>query len=57
MAGWLAWLPIYVGLALVPASAGVAQQGAGTTLRFIPHADLSILDPYFTGAYITRNYG
>jgi ABC-type transport system substrate-binding protein len=35
----------------------VAQQGTGTTLRFIPHADLSILDPYFTGVYITRNYG
>ena len=34
-----------------------AQQAAGTTLRFVPHADLSILDPYFTGAYITRNYG
>ena len=36
---------------------GAAQQGAATTLRFVPHADLSILDPYFTGAYITRNYG
>jgi hypothetical protein len=30
-----------------------AQQGANTTLRFVPHADLSILDPYFTGVYIT----
>jgi peptide/nickel transport system substrate-binding protein len=34
-----------------------AQQNAGTTLRFIAHADLTILDPYFTGVYITRNYG
>jgi peptide/nickel transport system substrate-binding protein len=35
----------------------VAQQGATTTLRFIPHADLTILDVYWTGIYITRNYG
>jgi peptide/nickel transport system substrate-binding protein len=35
----------------------VAQQSAGTTLRFIPQADLTILDPYWTGVYITRNYG
>jgi peptide/nickel transport system substrate-binding protein len=35
----------------------MAQQHTGTTLRFIPHADLSILDPYWTPAYITRNYG
>ena len=34
-----------------------AQQRTSTTLRFIPHADLTILDPYWTGAYITRNYG
>jgi hypothetical protein len=33
--------------------AATAQQGANTTLRFVPHADLSILDPYFTGVYIT----
>jgi hypothetical protein len=30
-----------------------AQQSANTTLRFVPHADLSILDPYITGVYIT----
>ncbi len=34
----------------------VAQQGAGTTLRFIPYADLSILDQYM-GPYTTRNFG
>ena len=34
-----------------------AQQPASTTLRFIPHADLTILDPYEVGAYITRNHG
>lgn len=34
-----------------------AQPDPATTLRFIPHADLTILDPYWTGAYITRNHG
>jgi peptide/nickel transport system substrate-binding protein len=29
----------------------------GSALRFVPHADLSIIDPYFSGVYITRNYG
>ena len=57
MFAWLARLIVAAGLALLPALPSAAQQGAGTTLRFVPHADLSILDPYFTGAYITRNYG
>jgi peptide/nickel transport system substrate-binding protein len=33
-----------------------AQKRAGT-LRFVPHADLKILDPIWTTAYITRNHG
>src|SRR6516165_5009851 len=45
------------GLALLPMSQSAAQPRAATTLRFVPHADLAILDPYFTGTYITRNYG
>ena len=28
-----------------------------STLRFVPHADLKILDPIWTTAYITRNHG
>jgi peptide/nickel transport system substrate-binding protein len=32
-------------------------QSSGTVLRFVPHADLSIIDPYWSGVYITRNYG
>ena len=44
-------------LALLFAVPVMAQQGAGTTLRFIPHADLTILDPYWSGVYITRNFG
>jgi peptide/nickel transport system substrate-binding protein len=33
-----------------------AQKQSGT-LRFVPHADLKILDPIWTTAYITRNHG
>jgi peptide/nickel transport system substrate-binding protein len=33
-----------------------AQKRLGT-LRFVPHADLKILDPIWTTAYITRNHG
>src|SRR5215470_17081648 len=33
-----------------------AQKQTGT-LRFVPHADLKILDPIWTTAYITRNHG
>ena len=29
----------------------------GGTLKFIPHADLRVLDPIWTTAYITRNHG
>src|SRR5215510_13215975 len=29
----------------------------GGTLKFIPHADLKVLDPVWTTAYITRNHG
>lgn len=39
--------------ALVPAPA----QAQTKTLRFVPHADLKILDPGFTTAYISRNFG
>src|SRR5271166_3574765 len=57
MLGRLAKLFLVTGLALLAGLPAVAQQNAGTTLRFVPHADLSIIDPYFTGVYITRNYG
>ena len=54
MFAMLARVILVSSLALLSAMPAVAQQGTGTTLRFIPHADLSILDPYFTGVYITR---
>lgn len=37
---------------------GAAPAQAQTkTLRLVPHADLKVLDPTFTTAYITRNFG
>ena len=39
-------------LACVP---GVALAQAGT-LRFVPHANLTVLDPVWTTAYVTRNH-
>ena len=36
---------------------GTDAQAQTKTLRFVPHADLKILDPSFTTAYITRNFG
>ena len=42
-------------LALIP-SAGRAEAGQ-QTLRFIPQADLCSIDPIWTTAYVTRNFG
>ena len=41
-------------LSVLPAA---AQSDADKTLRMVPHADLAIVDPYFSGVYITRNFG
>src|SRR5271155_5900068 len=41
------------GLAATP----VWAQSAPTTLRFIPQADLRSIDPIWTTAYVTRNFG
>src|SRR5499433_2762829 len=49
------------GAAAATAVAAVAPyvhaQKKGGTLKFVPHADLKILDPVWTTAYITRNHG
>lgn len=42
--------------ALAPAGAS-AQPAPAKTLRMVAQADLKILDPTFTTAYITRNFG
>ncbi|MFN3447778.1 MAG: ABC transporter substrate-binding protein [Roseococcus sp.] len=35
----------------------LAQPAAQRTLKFIPHANLTVMDPIWTTAYITRNSG
>ncbi len=44
-------------LALMVMGSTARGQSSGSVLRFVPHADLSIIDPHWTGVYITRNYG
>ncbi len=34
----------------------IVRAQSANTLRFIPQADLSILDPHFNTAYVTRNH-
>jgi peptide/nickel transport system substrate-binding protein len=48
----LAALLLAAGLTLGPSALAQTK-----TLRFVAHADLKILDPSFTTAYITRNFG
>lgn len=43
--------------AVAAAAPYVHAQKKGGTLKFVPHADLKILDPIWTTAYITRNHG
>ncbi len=45
------------GTATALAAPSIAGAQAGRTLRFIPQSDLTILDPMFTTAYVTRNHG
>jgi len=44
-------------LATALAAGPAAAQATAKTLRLVPHADLKVLDPTFTIAYITRNFG
>ena len=46
---------VALGAVLAAASPSVAAQDK--TLRIVAHADVKILDPSFTTAYITRNFG
>jgi peptide/nickel transport system substrate-binding protein len=32
-------------------------QAPGKTLRVVPHANITILDPIWTTAFVTRNHG
>src|SRR5262249_24757725 len=46
---------IVSGAALGAAAPGIAQQGK--VLRFVQNGNLTILDPIWTTAYVTRNHG
>jgi peptide/nickel transport system substrate-binding protein len=51
------WLALVVALALASPFGAALAATAATTLRLIPQADLRVLDPIWTTASITRNYG
>ncbi|MFZ5780536.1 MAG: ABC transporter substrate-binding protein [Pseudomonadota bacterium] len=48
---WAAGAALAAGIALAPAMT------SAQTLKVIMHADVKIIDPYWTTAYIVRNYG
>lgn len=45
------------GLAVAFAASGATPAAAESTLRVVMHSDLKIVDPIWTTAYISRNYG
>src|SRR5436305_6324961 len=57
VAGRIRFLAMLAALAAVFAPASGWTQGAAKTLRFIPQADLRSIDPIWTTAYVTRNFG
>src|SRR5436190_14300148 len=46
-----------IGFALLLAPSAAWAQTGPKTLRFIPQADLRSIDPIWTTAYVTRNFG
>src|ERR1700736_1636356 len=49
--------PAAAALALALAPAAGRSEAGPKTLRFIPQADLRSIDPIWTTAYVTRNFG
>ena len=47
--------PAFAAAALLGALPAAAQQN--NVMRFVPHANLTVLDPIWTTAYVTRNHG
>ncbi len=45
------------GSAVALAAPSVARAQSGRVLKFIPQSDVTILDPIWTTAYVTRNHG
>src|SRR3954451_2220099 len=51
------WFPAVALIAVAAAPAMWSEAAQQKVLKFIPQADLRILDPIATTAYITRNHG
>jgi peptide/nickel transport system substrate-binding protein len=45
------------GLGATLAMPAIARSAEGRVLKFIPQSDLTVLDPIWTTAYVTRNHG
>ena len=43
--------------AVLPSRFAIAQPARARTLRFVPQANLTLLDPIFTTALVTINHG
>src|SRR5258707_8484579 len=57
IAAKLRLLGALVGVALLLAPGAVSAETAAKTLRFTPPADLRSIDPIWTTAYVSRNFG
>src|SRR5438105_10943077 len=57
MTGWAWRAPLATACLALLISLGPQPGAAETTLRFIPQADLRSLDPIWTTAYVSRNFG
>src|SRR4051794_3179777 len=57
VAGRIRLLAMLAGLMAALAPGSSWAQAAQKTLRFIPQADLRSIDPIWTTAYVTRNFG
>src|SRR5438876_5767114 len=53
----LRWAAAAAFLVVIVPSTGSTQSSPQKTLRFIPQADLRSIDPIWTTAYVTRNFG
>ena len=49
-------IPVMIAFGVLLAPGFVAAQSTGKTLRFVPQADLRILDPVWSSAYITQHH-
>ncbi|WP_082767481.1 ABC transporter substrate-binding protein [Bosea sp. PAMC 26642] len=51
------FLSATAGFGVALAAPRIARAQGSRVLRFVPQSDLSVLDPIWTGGYVTRNHG